>query len=154
LARAISARLIPGWKIKISKEQGLQNTWGEMISEPKNRPKGFQRKIEFAGDTEVSSPSDLSLEPNRWVGRKMFDFDDQRPEPVYKLVWKGDVLARPDKVRVVFRRIPSTAESADALELIKVTDVEGKVDLSAKVTLQLFPVSTAPWLDSGKLFDK
>jgi hypothetical protein len=64
------------------------------------------------------------------------------------------VQTRPDKVRVVFRRIPSTAESADALELIKVTDAEGKVDLSAKVTLQLFPVSTTPWLDSGRLFDK
>lgn len=84
----------------------------------------------------------------------MFDFEDQRPEPVYKLIWKAGVQERPDKVRAVFRRIPSTAESADALELVKVTDIEGKTDLSAKVMLQLFPVSTTPWLDSGKLFDK
>jgi len=154
LSRAISARLIPGWKIKISKEQGLQNTWGEMISEPKNRPKGFQCKIEFASNSLTSVPADLSLEPNRWIGRKMFDFEDQRPEPVYKLIWKAGVQERPDKVRAVFRRIPSTAESADALELVKVTDIEGKTDLSAKVMLQLFPVSTTPWLDSGKLFDK
>jgi hypothetical protein len=154
LARAISARLIPGWKLKISKEQGLQNTWGEMISEPKNRPKGFQRKIEFTNQAETSNPVDLSPEPNRWIGRKMFDFDDQRPEPVYKLIWLGNVLARPDKVQVVFRRIPSTAESADALELVKVTDVATKADLSSKVKLQLYPVSTTPWLDTGKLFDK
>jgi hypothetical protein len=84
----------------------------------------------------------------------MFDFDDQRPEPVYKLIWKGDVRSRPESVRVVFKRIPSTAESADALEVVTVTDQEGKTDLAAKVTLQLYPVSTAPWLDSGKLFDK
>ena len=154
LARAISARLIPGWKLNISKEQGLENTWGEMISEPKNRPKGFQRKIEFNNRGETSNPVELSLEPNRWIGRKMFDFDDQRPEPVYKLIWQGDVLARPDKVQVVFRRSPSTAESADALELIRVTDVMAKSDLSSKVKLQLYPVSTTPWLDTGKLFDK
>jgi hypothetical protein len=54
----------------------------------------------------------------------------------------------------VFKRIPSSAESADALEVVKVTDQEGKTDLADKVTLQLYPVSTAPWLDSGKLFDK
>ena len=154
LARAIHARLIPGWKIKISKQEGLLNTWGEMISEPRNRPRSFQKTMVFTGGSDLSDPIELSLEHNRWVGRKMFDFDDQRPEPVYKLIWKGDVRGRPDSVRVVFKRIPSSAESADALEVVKVTDQEGKTDLADKVTLQLYPVSTAPWLDSGKLFDK
>ena len=154
LARAISARLIPGWKLKISKQEGLLNTWGEMISEPRNRPRAFQTSLVFRNESELSDPVELSLEQNRWIGRKMFDFDDQKPEPVYKLIWKGEARDRPDRVRAVFQRIPSSAESADALQLLKVTDQDGKIDLGDKVTLQLYPVSTAPWLDSGKLFDK
>lgn len=154
LARAISARLIPGWKIKISKQEGLLNTWGEMISEPRNRPRAFQKSVVFAACSDLSEPVDLSLEQNRWIGRKMFNFDDQKPEPVYKLIWKGDLRGRPDLIRVTFKRLPSTAESADALQLVQVTDQEGSLDLSDKVILQLYPVSTTPWLDSGKLFDK
>jgi hypothetical protein len=154
LARAISARLIPGWKIKISKQEGLLNTWGEMISEPRNRPRAFQKSVVFAAGSDLSEPVELSLEQNRWIGRKMFNFDDQKPEPVYKLIWKGDLRGRPDLIRVTFKRLPSTAESADALQLVQVTDQEGIFDLSDKVILQLYPVSSTPWLDSGKLFDK
>jgi hypothetical protein len=125
-----------------------------MISEPRNRPRAFQTSLVFRNESELSEPVELSLEQNRWIGRKMFDFDDQKPEPVYKLIWKGEARDRPDRVRAVFQRIPSSAESADALQLLKVTDQDGKIDLGDKVTLQLYPVSTAPWFDSGKLFDK
>jgi hypothetical protein len=81
----------------------------------------------------------------------MFGSDAQRPEPVYKLRWTGKSGDRPDKVRVVFRRIAATAECADALELVSAKDPDGKVDLTDQVRLRLEPVSEVSWLDTGRL---
>jgi hypothetical protein len=153
LARAISAGLIPGWRLDISKQPGLSNHWGEITYDPEHGiPRSFLTRIDFSASGDTSAEAVLGLGDNRWIGRKMFESDSQRPEPVYKLRWTGDEAGRPDKVRVVFRRIAATAECADALELIRVMDRDGKVDLSARVRLQLEPVSETSWLDTGRLF--
>ncbi len=153
LARAISAGLIPGWRLDISKQPGLSNHWGEITYDPEHGiPRSFLSRIDFSASGDTSAEAVLGLGDNRWIGRKMFESDSQRPEPVYKLRWTGEEAGRPDKVRAVFRRIAATAECADALELIRVTDREGKVDLSTRVRLQLEPVSETSWLDTGRLF--
>ena len=153
LARAIDAGLIPGWRLQISKQPGLSNHWGEITYDPEHGiPRSFLNKIVFSASGDTSAEVILGLGENRWIGRKMFESDSQRPEPVYKLRWIGDDASRPDKVKAVFRRIAATAECADALELVHVTDREGKTDISSRVRLQLEPVSETSWLDTGRLF--
>jgi hypothetical protein len=152
LARAISSGLIPGWRLEISKQPGLSNHWGELTYDPEHGiPRAFMNKVLFPAGAEQSSEVALGLGENRWIGRKMFESDAQRPEPVYKLRWTGKEGDRPDKVRVVFRRIAATAECADALELVSAKDLDGKVDLTDQVRLRLEPVSEVSWLDTGRL---
>lgn len=153
LARAIDAGLIPGWRLDISQQPGLSNHWGEITYDPEHGiPRSFLNKIVFSASGDTSAEVILGLGENRWIGRKMFESDSQRPEPVYKLRWIGDDADRPDKVKAVFRRIAATAECADALELVHATDREGKTDYSSRVRLQLEPVSETSWLDTGRLF--
>lgn len=153
LSRAIDAGLIPGWRLAISKQPGLSNHWGEITYDPEHGiPRAFLSKIVFSASGDTSAEAILGLGDNRWIGRKMFESDSQRPEPVYKLRWIGDDAERPDKVKAVFRRIAATSECADALELVHVTDREGRTDLSSRVRLQLEPVSERSWLDTGRLF--
>jgi hypothetical protein len=152
LARAIDSGLIPGWRLKFSPQPGLSNHWGELTYDPEHGiPRAFMNKVLFPAGAAQSSEVALGLGENRWIGRKMFESDAQRPEPVYKLRWTGKEGDRPDKVRVAFRRVAATAECADALELVSAKDLEGKVDLTDQVRLRLEPVSEVSWLDTGRL---
>jgi hypothetical protein len=155
LDRAISSGLIPGWRLEISKQPGLSNHWGELTYEAEHGlPRSFMNKITFPASGDRSFEVTLGLGENRWIGRKMFAGDTQRPEPVYKLRWNGEEANRPDKVRAVFRRVAATAECADALELISVKSSDGTTDLTGFVKLRLEPVSEVSWLDTGRLFNR
>lgn len=152
LHRAIQARLIPGWKMEVKKGAGFTNEWGEVMSSAISR-QSFITKISFPGGRDESSPALLSLEEDRRIARKMFDIKSISPEPVYKLVWDDKKNPRPDEVEVVFRRTPSTAESADALEIVSVHSPDGK-DIKDSVKLQLFPAygDGVNWQDDGLIY--
>ncbi len=155
LSRAISAGLIPGWKMDIAKEDGLSNHWGELSYDPENGvPRSFIADIVFPNPGVSSEEVILGMGENRWIGRKLFPGESQRPEPVYKLRWLGKDSEIPEKVRVVFRRVPATAECADALEIVNVRSLKGDTDLNGKVRLRLEPVTEVSWLDTGRLFTR
>lgn len=147
LERAMTLKIIPGWKINFKNNSGYRNNWGVM---PASGP-------QFSGNGILSASSDesseLTLNNGTRIGRKMFAVNSCFPEPVYRLDI-GDNIA---SAKVIFKRLSGDgsqgAESSDALEIVSAVDTETGEDLSGLVNLKLYPVGqdSLHWTDTGKL---
>ena len=146
LERAMTLKIIPGWKINFKNNSGYRNNWGVM---PASGPR-FSSDILSASDDESS---ELILNNGTRIGRKMFAVNSCFPEPVYRLDI-GDNIA---SAKVVFKRLSGDgsqgSESSDALEIVSAVDPETGDDLSGQVNLKLYPVGqdSLHWTDTGKL---
>ena len=146
LERAMTLKIIPGWKINFKNNSGYRNNWGVM---PASGPR-FSSDILSASNDESS---ELILNNGTRIGRKMFAVNSCFPEPVYRLDI-GDNIA---SAKVIFKRLSGDgsqgSESSDALEIVSAVDPQTGDDLSGLVNLKLYPVGrdSLHWTDTGKL---
>jgi hypothetical protein len=146
LERAMTLKIIPGWKINFKNNSAYRNNWGVM---PASGPR-FSSDI-LSASNDVSS--ELILNNGTRVGRKMFAVNSCFPEPVYRL----DIADNIASVKVIFKRLSGDggqgSESSDALEIVSAVDPETGEDLAGQVTLKLYPVGqdSLHWTDTGKL---
>ena len=146
LERAMTLKIIPGWKINFKNNSGYRNNWGVM---PASGPR-FSSDILSASNDESS---ELILNNRTRIGRKMFAVNSCFPEPVYRLDI-GDNIA---SAKVVFKRLSGDgsqgSESSDALEIVSAVDPVTGDDLSGQIYLKLYPVGkdSLHWTDTGKL---
>lgn len=150
LERAMSLQLVPRWKINVHNESVSRNIWGEM---PVGNAVRFSTRILHE---KQDSSAELTLSTGARIGRKMFEADTCRPEPVYRLDWV-DQTETVRGVKVVFQRlaaaVEATSDATDGLEIVTVVDAETGEDLSGRVILKLYPIGehALHWQDTGML---
>lgn len=151
LEHAMTAGVVPGWKIKVTNRSAYRNVWGQM---PKSGPRFSVRIMDEPDDRSA----ELVLPVGARIGRKMFDTHAAYPEPVYQLACTDGSRPSGD-VSVTFARIVPEADGlspgalSDGLRLDRVVDPDTGEDLTGSFRLRLFPVgeSDTNWQDSGIL---